>query len=292
MSSRFRRYARVRAHTNKLFLLLGSIVIVGVSFFILHTSSAQDSSHIDESQYAEVGTTTEDNSISSTTPTTIVPIVVYHIVRPAYPDDSESVKGLAQTPELFDAQMQYLSDAGYHVISFGALEKYLKEGETLPKKPIVISFDDGWTNQILYALPILEKHHFTATFFIFTDPIGKRGFLTWDNLRTIRDAGMSIGSHTLSHPFLTTITNEDILWKEITESKKKLERHLGIVVREFAYPFGFYNPEVVALVKKAGYTSARGDRKSSEQSVEQLYTLGALNAPVTLHEFKKAFPAQ
>jgi peptidoglycan/xylan/chitin deacetylase (PgdA/CDA1 family) len=215
---------------------------------------------------------------------------VYHIVRPAYPDDSDAVRGLAHTPEIFDAQMRYLNEAGYHVISMRALGIHLRNGTGLPKKPIVITFDDGWRDQFEYAFPILQKYHYTATFFVFTNPIGARGFLTWEDLATLRDAGMTIGSHSLSHPLLTSITDPERLWQEIIVSKRRLEKNLHIHVTEFAYPFGYYNSEIAALVTKAGYTSARGDVPKKEQTIRDLYTLGALNAPVSLAGFMRAFP--
>lgn len=221
-----------------------------------------------------------------------IPILVYHIVRPSYPTDSKGVKDLAQTPEVFDAQMQHLQDAGYHVITFGALENALKDGAPLPEKPIVLSFDDGWRDQYEYAFPILKKHNLTATFFVFTNPIGRKGFLTWDNLKEMRDAGMTIGSHSLSHPFLVRITDPAQLKKEVEGSKAVLEKELGITVSEFAYPFGQVTPAVEDAVVTAGYKAARGDyvRRNGMQSGSQIYELSALNAPTTEAEFNRKFP--
>ena len=227
------------------------------------------------------------------TATTSVPILVYHIVRPSYPTDTRAVKALAHTPEVFDAQMKYLADAGYHVVSFADLERHLTDGAPLPKNPIIISFDDGWSDQFTYAFPILKKYHYTATFFVFINPIGRRGFVSWSDLREMRDAGMTIGSHSKSHPFLTKITDPTVLWSEIDDSKKTLEKNLGITVNEFAYPFGQYNADIVALVKKAGYTSARGDYyRGAGQTMDRLYGLSALNAPTTTELFARKFPAR
>lgn len=245
--------------------------------------------------YAEMPATVAHTfPISTSTEAVKVPILVYHIVRPSYPTDSRQVRALAHTPEVFDAEMKYLAEAKYHVTSFAALENYLKDGTPLPANPIIISFDDGWGDQFTYAFPVLEKYHYTAAFFVFTNPIGTRGFLTWENLRALRDAGMTIGSHTRSHPFLTKITDQNILWNEINGSKETLEKHLGITVNEFAYPFGKYDATTTALVKKAGYTSARGDyvKKGGMQSRDSLYELSALNAPTTTELFALKFPAR
>jgi peptidoglycan/xylan/chitin deacetylase (PgdA/CDA1 family) len=277
-----------------LFGVLGAMVIIGSASFFFKTQPpirvVGANFRNSEVRYAEI----PPESVATSTVTTGVPILVYHIVRPSYPTDSEAVKGLAQTPEIFDAEMKYLAESGYHVIPFSALEDHISKNALLPDKPIVISFDDGWGDQFKYAFPILEKYHYTATFFVFTNPIGTRGFMTWDDLRALRDAGMTIGSHTRSHPFLLKITDPAILWNEIDGSKKTIEKNLGITVNEFAYPFGRYNATTTAIVKKAGYQSARGDyvRKDPTQSTDTLFGLSALNAPTSIELFVRKFPAK
>lgn len=282
--------------TKIVITVLGITAIALGAFFLMRDSAVVAKIKFQNNQafYAEMpATVTQAFPISTSTETMKVPILVYHIVRPSYPTDSRQVVALAHTPEVFDAEMKYLAEAKYHVISFAALENYLKGSTPLPTNPIIISFDDGWGDQFTYAFPVLEKYHYAATFFVFTNPIGTRGFLTWENLQALRDAGMTIGSHTRSHPFLTKITNQNILWNEINGSKETLEKHLGITVNEFAYPFGKYDATTTALVKKAGYTSARGDyvKKGGMQSRDSLYELSALNAPTTTELFARKFPA-
>jgi len=277
------------------FTVLGLTIVSIILLLIRDFQQPAETAFLNsQALYAEVSTGVNEAfpNIPPSTEKAGVPIVVYHIVRPSYPSDDRQVKALAQTPEVFDAQMKYLADAGYNVISFQALENYFKIGTPLPTKPIIISFDDGWGDQFEYAFPILKKYHYAAIFFVFTNPIGTHGFLTWDNLRTLRDAGMTIGSHTRSHPYLTKIVNPTTLWNEIYESKKVLEKNLGVTIDEFAYPFGKYNATTTAMVKKAGYTSARGDYYyGTDQSKNRLYELSALNAPTTLAEFTQKFPA-
>ena len=284
-------------HIKVLFSILGIVTVVGGIFFSLRASGEEDVSfRNNEASFAEVpspASSTPLSVIAATSSPMKIPILVYHIVRPAYPTDSRAVRALAQTPEVFDAQMQYLAEAGYHVIPFRLFEDHLLKNAPLPSNPIVLTFDDGWSDQFTYAFPILEKYHYTATFFIFTNPIGHHGFLTWEDLQKLLAAGMTIGSHTLSHPFLTKITNPAILWNEIDGSKQILEKKLGITVREFAYPFGQYNATTTALLKQAGYVVARGDyvMRGNVQSADNLYALSALNAPTSLELFKRTFPA-
>lgn len=285
-----------RTRTSIIFAIL-TLIVVASAFLLTRDRGGLTRAMFLNNQvfYAEVSdgaTQAFPPATASSTQKARIPIVVYHIVRPSYPSDSQAVRALAHTPEVFDTEMQYLADAGYHVISFGDLEHYFQNGVSLPTKPIIISFDDGWGDQFQYAFPILQKHHYTATFFVFTNPIGTKGFITWDQLRTMRDAGMTIASHSRSHPYLTKVDNPNVLWSEIADSKSRLEKELGIAVHEFAYPFGQYTPVIVDLVKKAGYASARGDRYTGgNQSNDLLYELNALNAPTTVKLFAQKFPA-
>ncbi len=271
------------------------IVIGGLVLFLQHSHKLlipSTNSPIENSAlYAEITTSTPQSFLNNSSSEGIwLPILVYHIVRPSYPSDNAAVRAIAITPETFNAEMSHLRKSGYHIVRFGNLETYFANSTPLPPKPIILSFDDGWSDQFTYAFPILEKYRYPATFFVFTNEIGYRGALSWNNLRELVASGMTIGDHTRSHPFLTHITNVSTLWNEIDGSKLLLERQLNIRVNEFAYPFGQYNPTIISLVKKAGYKSARGDFYSGKQSINRLFTLSALNAPTTTTIFKKDFP--
>ena len=292
-------------HFDRLHALVILVVIIaalGGLMVVRYRSDQSLDSYVaasDESIYADVSTSSipEDEASesdagaasadASATSSIDVPILVYHIVRPSYPSDSVGVKRLAQTPEVFDAEMSYLGSAGYHVIRFSDLENFLKGGAPLPARAVIITFDDGWRDQFEYALPILEKYHYPATFFVFTNAIGRPAFFSWDDLSALIAAGMTIGSHSESHPFLTHITDQSKLWDEIDGSKKLLESKLGITVNEFAYPFGQYDPAIISLIQAAGYISARGDAYSGYQSPGNIYTLSAMNAATTVDAFER-----
>ncbi len=286
-------------------LVLGLAAFVGgVSFAWIHARSGYENrdslAGVDAAAYAEItqqaSTTPGISSAapaargSATSTLAAVPILVYHIVRPSLPTDSEGVRKLAVTPEHFDEQLTHLAAAGYHVIRFADLDAHLREGAPLPPKPIVITFDDGWSDQYRYAFPILVKHGYTATFFVFTNAVNHRGFLSWDDLRAMLTAGMTVGDHTRSHPFLTRITDPARLWDEIWGSKRTLEEELGVPVTEFAYPFGQFDATTTALLEKAGFVSARGDYLMKYQDLAHIYALGALNVPTTTEMFARRFP--
>ena len=256
-------------------MLLGSVAIACliILFAFLFSHSASTSSPAGEAQRIAH-----------------VPIFTYHLVRMPYADDTPALRNYLVTSGVFDQQMSYLRDNGYHVVTFSDLEDYLDAGIPLPSKPVILSFDDGWVSQFTDAFPILQKYHFRATFFIFTNPIGEHGFMTWDEIRALSDSGMVIGSHSRSHPFLAKITYAPALWDEIANSKKIIESHTGATTNEFAYPFGSYNRAVIADVVKAGYKAARIFSTASTSPIHtaaEIYTLTTFMAPKSLSDFEK-----
>jgi len=223
-------------------------------------------------------------------PAVEVPILVYHHIRQPARFGSRVEWRLTVTPEVFDRQMRYLQENGYHVITFANLVGYLERESELPDKPVIISFDDGWEDQFINALPRLEEYHYNATFFVITNFVDTPGFLSWPQLRRILAAGMEIGSHTRSHPRLDKINNPGTLWDQIFTSKQILESKLNAAVDEFAYPFGAYNAASASIVRSAGYRAARACCIGRVQS--DAYALRAVMAPNDLAKFGKYLGAR
>jgi peptidoglycan/xylan/chitin deacetylase (PgdA/CDA1 family) len=186
--------------------------------------------------------------------------------------------------------MKYLRDNGYHVITFADLVNCINNVGKLPSKPVILSFDDGWEDQFAFALPRLEEYHYVATFFVVTNFVGARGFVSWSKLRTTVAEGMKIGSHSRSHPYLDKIDNPGTLWDQIYTSKQILESQLGVAVDEFAYPYGSYNAATASTVKLAGYKTARACCIGGDQS--DVYALRALMAPNELGKFERYLGAR
>lgn len=201
-----------------------------------------------------------------------VPILIYHHIGPLHPTATPNLKSFSIDTEMFEKQLAYLQSKGYNTISFEQLGNNLTWNAALPKKPVILSFDDGWENQYIYALPLLQKYGFTATFFVPTANIGHHHILNWDEIKKIDRAGMVIGAHSITHPFLNKIT-EDEAKKEIVESKQTIEKNLGKTVYDFAYPYGQYNDRVIQMVKEAGYRTARTTDLGIYQKKEILWNL-------------------
>ena len=166
--------------------------------------------------------------------------------------------------------------SGYTPVTFDDLVNHITKNIPLPPKPVIMSFDDDWESQYTYALPLLKKYGFTATFYIWVAVVGKKHHMSWDEIRALRAAGMQIGCHSMTHPYLTRVQKDETLRQEIHGAKQIIESHVGVPVTTFAYPFGQYNERVVAAVKEAGFTSARSTWPGVVHSEEGLFSLTGL----------------
>jgi len=214
-----------------------------------------------------------------------VPILIYHSMAPHTPTQSPLQKYYDVAPEAFIRQMEYLKNENYTVIDLDSLVGALKRNIRLPPKSVVLTFDDGWRSQYSYAFPVLKKYGFTATFFIYTDVIDHNYFLTWDQVRLMRNSGMTIGGHTKSHPYLPDIHDSAQLREEIIGSKLIIEDQIRAKINLFAYPFGHYRDEVIGIVKEAGYTAARSTYKGINNTKDDLYTLKAVEVTDDFSKF-------
>ncbi|MBZ0165167.1 MAG: polysaccharide deacetylase family protein, partial [Candidatus Omnitrophica bacterium] len=129
------------------------------------------------------------------------------------------------------------------------------KNEPLSRKTVVLTFDDGYADNYTNAFPLLKKYNFPATFFISTEKVGLPGYVTWDQLREMAAAGISIGSHAVRHEYLPDLSRQRII-EEVRESRRILEQQLGMPVLNFSYPVGGFNDEIKSLVRQAGYQSA------------------------------------
>jgi len=220
-----------------------------------------------------------------------VPILMYHHLSDLPANASELDLTWTVAPKNFDAQMSWLADHSFHTVSMGQLLAYLKQRQPLPSKPIVISFDDGWEEQYAVAYPTLRKYNFIGTFFVYTNSIDHKLFLTWAQLQEMSEAGMDIQAHTLTHPHLRTLA-PDVALKEIADSKAILEKRLGKPVTSFNYPFGEYNAAIIDMVKRAGFEGAVTLAAGYKQRADELFTLHRIRVSYndTLDDFAKRLP--
>jgi peptidoglycan/xylan/chitin deacetylase (PgdA/CDA1 family) len=184
-----------------------------------------------------------------------VPILMYHYIREV--DEAADPLGfrLSVRPDRFARQMAWLKRNGYSSITMAELAKCLRGEQACPRRPVALTFDDGYSDAATAALPILRRYGFTATFYIVTGLVDQPGYLTRQQVGELHAAGMEIGSHTLSHADLTGLPIEQAR-REIYWSKLILQEWLGSDVVSFSYPAGQYNAELAAIVHEVGYSNA------------------------------------
>ena len=196
-----------------------------------------------------------------------VPILMYHYIRVASANDDLGQK-LSVTPTNFNEQMKYLKDNGYVTIKLSDVadpeKKELSRIYFEKKKPIVLTFDDGYQDAYTQAFSILKKNDFKGVFFIIRDYADKVGYLSQTQIDEMRNASMEIGSHTLSHPDLSKLNTAE-QHKQIFDSKED--------ANTFCYPSGKYNNETINLVKEAGYAAAVTTKIGVARETSDLYTL-------------------
>jgi peptidoglycan/xylan/chitin deacetylase (PgdA/CDA1 family) len=165
---------------------------------------------------------------------------------------------------LFERQMQEIKDRGLAVISMQDFMAWRRGEKGIPAKSVLITIDDGYLSGYEAGVPVLKKHGYPATFFIYTNYVNVGGkSMSWAQLAELRDQGYEIGSHTVSHqdlrrkPGKTKFADYDSWLKdELETSKRLLEEQLGIRVSTIAYPFGLHSPKVHETTRAAGYDLA------------------------------------
>jgi peptidoglycan/xylan/chitin deacetylase (PgdA/CDA1 family) len=216
-----------------------------------------------------------------------VPILVYHSIAAHRAGQNGEQRELDVDTTVFRTQMSYLASHGYQVISFPALVAALEHGTGVPPRSVVITFDDGWKSQYDVALPVLRQLHFTATFFIFSQPIGvDPGYMTWPQVKELQAAGMTIAAHSRTHPKLTLPTVS--LASEVAGSRQDLEQQLGTAPDIFAYPYGEWDDRVAAAVRAAGFQAARALSGGEWNSAANLYALHSVLATDNMQLFERA----
>jgi len=195
----------------------------------------------------------------------LVPILMYHYIRTVDPASDPVGYALSVSPELFEQQMAWLHDQGYTPVRMDVLARCLGGELLCPARPVALTFDDGYEDAFSTALPVLQRYGFSATFYIISGVVGQAGYMTWEQLAGLRDAGMAIGAHTIDHLDLTSLDPTESN-RQIVESKAELERALGISMQSFCYPAGLYNATIIEQVRAAGFLSATTTRWDADYS--------------------------
>ncbi len=194
----------------------------------------------------------------------VIPILMYHSI--SRQSGAAFFRPYAVPPERFAEQMAYLYNNGYTTLGVTQLIE-ARQKNHIPERCVVITFDDGFADFYVDALPVLKRYNQTASVYITTGYVGatslwmqpdegNRPMLTWEQIKAIQEAGVEIGAHSHTHPQQLDVLPVNKAYSEITRSKELLEQQLDRPILSFAYPHGCHSPSLCQMLKRAGYTSA------------------------------------
>lgn len=255
--------------------------------------------------YATAKSNTDEKEIT-------VPILMYHSILK---DTNRSGKYVV-TPQTLENDMIYLRNNGYETILVKDLIAYVYEDIPLPKKPVVLTFDDGHYNNLVYLLPLLEKYQMKAVISVvgsYTEQYSDSdshnpnySYLTWEDIKALEDSQqIEIANHTYHYHEKSNRKGCNILESESKEEYQKnlladleklqikLQENSGIVLPvTFTYPFGYICPESQDAIEKAGFLASLSCYERINRITKNrdcLYTLGRYNRPsgISTEEFMK-----
>lgn len=206
-----------------------------------------------------------------------VPILVYHRFR----KNGASRDKLEITASTFGGQMAYLKKHGYRVIRLSDLHAFFAGNQSLPRKAVVLTFDDGFNSAYTVAYPILKKYGFPTTIFLYTDFVGAPAALSWPQMKEMVTSGLvDIQPHSKTHANLTHRKNGETdsayrkrILTEIRVSARAIRQRLGLPVHSFGYPYGDVNDSVIEALDEAGYRSAATVKRGGNPSFVDPYLL-------------------
>jgi peptidoglycan/xylan/chitin deacetylase (PgdA/CDA1 family) len=199
---------------------------------------------------------------------THVPLLMYHEVSPA-PDPA--FRRYTVTVREFARQMRWLAALGYQSVDMDTLVRARRGEERLPKRPVIITFDDGFRACAEHAVPVLRAHRFTAMFYLVAGLVGgtsrwlvpelgiELALMDWHTARALIADGFQCGAHTVTHPRLAGL-DASRLRVELVDARGRLQDELGRPIVHLAYPYGSYDPAARAAAAEAGYVTACSTR--------------------------------
>jgi peptidoglycan/xylan/chitin deacetylase (PgdA/CDA1 family)/GT2 family glycosyltransferase len=210
----------------------------------------------------------------------LVPVLTYHSISDEPP---EAIHRWSVSPGRLRTHLSALRQEGFTGLTVTELLACYRGGRTLPDKPVVLTFDDGYEDFLLEALPALDDAGFSSTLYVSPGLLRDEHssaerpgrMLDWHQLGEVADAGVEIGAHSHTHRELDTLSRREAAW-EVTHSRQRLRDELGRSVDTFAYPYGYSNRHVRASVEAAGYLAACGVKNAYSHADDDRWALSRI----------------
>ncbi len=271
---------RANRATNLLFLASIAVVVALCIGYMLGTIYGsryiEDNSFVKKSPFKLI-TIKPPKSIS-------VPILLYHYVEYVKDQKDTIRKSLDIVPAVFDNQVSSLQAAGYVFITPSYLNDVLDGKKIMPRKSVILSFDDGYEDFYTDVLPILKKYNVHAVEYVISGFIDHPNYMTGEELgEVIKSNLVEIGCHTVHHPNLAQL-NTISAEQEISGCKKDLQSRFGVNTISFAYPYGAYSESLFPILKTAGFKNAVTTKEGTVLSQQNVYAIPRLRPGARLGE--------
>ncbi|HKL37810.1 MAG TPA: polysaccharide deacetylase family protein [Bacteroidales bacterium] len=178
--------------------------------------------------------------------------------------------------QTFRQQLEYLHNNNYQVLPLGEAVKKIRSEASLPEKMAVLTVDDGYKSFQREAAPLLEEYGYKATVFVCTDYVGRSGYLSWEDIKSLRRKGHEFGNHSHSHAHFLNGSDPQTREKflaDLEKSEKIFKQQLGDTPDLFCYPYGEYNPGMQQILKKRGYRAATAQKSGVIHPGSDLFAL-------------------
>ncbi|ULL19659.1 polysaccharide deacetylase family protein [Paenibacillus sp. H1-7] len=216
---------------------------------LLTSASAQTAEPVFQQQEAPAAVVEDNLEDKPDGPPPRIPVLNYHSIT-VDPGNRATI-----TPEKFEAQMNYLHANGYTTLTLEQFIGILEGRKRAPAKPVLLTFDDGYADNYVHAMPVLKKLGFHATLFMSPGMVDDGWFLNWDQVKEMHQAGWDIQPHGINHPYLNRLKQADQEY-QLTEARRQIEEQLGTTADVFCYPYGQFNQTTLNLLKKHGFRYA------------------------------------
>jgi peptidoglycan/xylan/chitin deacetylase (PgdA/CDA1 family) len=216
-----------------------------------------------------------------TTPDRAIPILLYHSVadRP-----SDFIAPYTVSPTTFRRHLDAVAATGATTLTVSGMLAALA-GDTLPERPVLITFDDGYRDTLTTAAPALAERGMTSTVYVTTGVVGASSpggdpMLTWRHVSELAGLGHEIGAHSHTHPQLDTLSLAAVR-REVEGSRARLQAGTDLPIESFAYPHGYSDARVRRAVRAAGFSSACSVKNALSSASDPAFTLSRLMVMAT-----------
>lgn len=260
---------------SRRFLYLFILVVIFVLVILPRKSKAPDTNLAVSSPMASLSAVEQETPLPDLAwpenQTILAKILMYHHVGPL-PENADDIrKGLTVSVENFDSQLKYLKDNQYIVVTLKKLYEMVARGEDT-SRVVVLTFDDGYSDNFDYAWNAMQKYAMQGTFFIISGKIGQNEYMDEDQIRALASGSNEIASHSVAHLNMDQL-DADRARVELADSKKALESLSGQQIYSFCYPAGKYSDETKKLVGESGYKIAVTTQKGKSFSTDNPFEI-------------------